>query len=186
LLERRPCSAKRPTSTVALIETYLGMIGRFLGDRDTALEHYQRALPGLRKVADHGAIAFTLRSIGQIHLARGAHQLAEQYLQEALDTYAEPGPTQGKAQIISWQGMLALEQDQATKAAERFQEALNLARLLGDRPGRAFCLRGLGLAYQQQGKIEQARRVFTEALQLVAQPKPTHMERRIREAIASL
>jgi DNA-binding SARP family transcriptional activator len=170
----------------ALAETYLGMIERFSGNHDTALHHYQSALPALRDAADQGATGFTLRSIGQLHLTMGAHQLADHYLKDALETYTIAGSPQGRAQTICWQGMLALELHQPAIAAVRFHEALDLARTLGDLPGEAFCLHGLGLAHQQQGHKRQARHALAEALRIVTQPNPTYMERRIREALASL
>lgn len=171
---------------IATVTTYLGMIERFLGRPDAAMQHYAAAQQALHEVGDRGGEAFALRGVGQLHLGQGNEALARNCFDRALEIYRACGCRQGEAQVTAWQGMLRVQQERFSEAQAHFQTALNITRAIGDRPGEAQCLYSLGLCYQRQGNTIKARESFSHALTLVRQPRPTHLALRIREALEEL
>lgn len=170
----------------ATVGTYLGMIERFMGNEDLALEHYEKAAPVLRDAGDHGGEAFALRGIAQICTARGQIQAADAHFHTALDLYRMCACRQGEAQVLFWQSMLRLKQGRNMEAKAGFESALDIVRVIGDRAGEAQCLRGIALSYQHQGDRILARTTLLEALQIAHQPRPTLTEVTLRNALAEL
>jgi tetratricopeptide (TPR) repeat protein len=170
----------------ATVTAYLGMVERYRDNDDAALTYFRTALPILRDLDDQWGQAFVLRSIGQINLKRARYSDAEAHFERALAINHAIGSRQGQAQAMFWKGMLYRRQERYEEAEARFHEALEVTGIIGDRSGQAQCLRGLGLCYQGRGQYDRARRTLLQALDLILQPRPTHLQAAIRQAIASL
>jgi DNA-binding SARP family transcriptional activator/tetratricopeptide (TPR) repeat protein len=165
---------------------YLATIERITGHDDPALRHYAQALHLLSDSPDRSGEAYVLRCLGQAETQRGNLAAAETNLTTALRIYGLTGARQGEAQARFFLGMVRLEQGRQEEARADIEAALATTRAMGDRPGEAQCLRGLGAFYQRQGDRDAARTILFEVLQLVCQPRPTHMERLVRQSIAEL
>lgn len=170
----------------AVATVYTAMIDRWDGLHELALQRYGQALGELRQHNDPGTEALALRGIGQIHLDRNDHPSADAYLTRALGAARLAGSARHIAQVLFWRGMLRIRQSRFDEAEQNFVEVSQLTRALGDRPGEAQAIRGMGLSCKGRGDLKGAAARLNEALHLVSQPRPTLLERWIRDDLAEL
>ncbi|UWU50260.1 Tetratricopeptide repeat-containing protein [Limnospira platensis C1] len=67
-----------------------------LGEKQTALDYYNQALPLLRAVGDRGGEATTLNNIGAVYSDLGEKQTALDYYNQALPLFRAVGDRGGK------------------------------------------------------------------------------------------
>jgi tetratricopeptide (TPR) repeat protein len=170
----------------AIAAAIMGHLDRLVGNDDTAMRSYERALPMLRDVGDSFGEALVLRRIGGIYLARREPKLACSYFQRAFDTYRILDSPQGLAQTLYWMGLLSVQEERYADAERKFNQAREISRAICDIVGELFCLDGLALSAEHQGDKNRALSILSAALQDARQPKATLMETRIRERLAEL
>jgi DNA-binding SARP family transcriptional activator/tetratricopeptide (TPR) repeat protein len=170
----------------ALSLALIGHVERFEGSDQAALDAYSEALPALQEFRDHSVEAAVVRGIGQIHLQRGAYELADDYLARALQISHAHCASESQNQGLFWQSMLRLRQERYTVAETGFRDTLRATQALGERAGEAQSLRGLGLCLAKQGHIGEGRATVQRALALVRQPRRTFLETHIRQTLIEI
>jgi DNA-binding SARP family transcriptional activator/tetratricopeptide (TPR) repeat protein len=170
----------------ALSLALIGHVQRFEGNDQPALDAYGKALPALQEFGDHSVEAAVVRGIGQIHLQRGAYEVADDYLARALQISHAHCAAESQNQGLFWQSMLRLHQGRYTVAETGFRDTLRATRALRDRAGEAQSLRGLGLCLAKQGHLAEGRATVQRALALVRQPRPTFLELHIRQTLTEI
>ncbi|MDT9288316.1 tetratricopeptide repeat protein, partial [Limnospira sp. PMC 1298.21] len=72
-----------------------------VGEKQTALDYYNQALPLLRAVGDRGGKATTLNNIGAVYDSLGEKQTALDYYNQALPLLRAVGDRRGEATTLN-------------------------------------------------------------------------------------
>jgi CHAT domain-containing protein/tetratricopeptide (TPR) repeat protein len=143
-----------------------GIAYKQLGDYHKALDAYQQALTGYRRLGNASAEGQLLNNIGNVH------QLLEDY-PASLDYY---GQALAIARRINQRGleMTALnnigttfqKQGEYARALEQHQQVLKMRREAGDQSGEASALNQSGIDWYKQGALDKASDALHAALEL--------------------
>ena len=79
----------------------IGSVYDSLGQRDKALEYYNKALPIREEVGDRGGLATTLNNIGSVYDSLGQRDKALEYYNKALPISEEVGDRGGLATTLN-------------------------------------------------------------------------------------
>ncbi|WP_255513393.1 leucine-rich repeat domain-containing protein [Tychonema sp. LEGE 07203] len=118
----------------------IGLAYNDLGEKQTAKEYFNQALPLFRAAGDRAREATALTNIGLVYNDLGNQQQALEYYKQALHLRREAGDRQQEALTLNNTGVSYSELGKKQKAAEYFNQALRLFRAVGDRPGEALTL----------------------------------------------
>ena len=135
-----------------------------LGERQKALDYYNRALPVFRAVSDRDGEASTLNNIGGVYYALGEKQKALDYYNQALAVYRQAGDHGGEATVLSAMGAIYDSLGEKQKALESDNQALPIYRAAGDRDGEARTLNNIGHVYSDLGEEQKALDYYNQAL----------------------
>ena len=139
---------------------------RFTGLASTASLPVAAAL--FAKVGDLGGQANSIRSLGDIALARSDHDLAKAQYEEAMPLYAKVGSVLGQANCIQSLGEIALPRSDHDLAKAQYEEAMPLFAKVGSILGEAHCIRNLGEIALERSHHDQAKAQYEKAMSLYA------------------
>ena len=125
---------------------------------------FDESLAIWRDVDDKRGIAFSLRGLGNVHLARGNLALARSLYEQSLQICHEMGDRNGLAFCLSNLGLVAWNEGDYVTARKLMEESLNLRREMGDPGGIAYVLNLLGTVASSQGDYTAARQLNEESL----------------------
>lgn len=141
----------------AAMHQNLGTLHWKLGDFDTSVQHYTRALELHRSLGDEDAEAGVLNNLGIVRLESGDLMLAKQDFQRCLELKrAAGGPASGRSAVLISLGMLAIQTGELAEAIEDLGEALRITTTAELRGSEATCRNFLGIALRLRGEPEQA------------------------------
>jgi len=161
------CRAHGLRRNESVLLGHLGYAYNALGQRQTALDYYQRALPILEEVGDRAGQAATLDNIGQVYDALGQRQTALDYYQQALPIWEEVGDRAGQAQTLNNIGAVYNALGQRQTALDYFQRALPIWEEVGGRAGQATTLNNIGHVYDALGQRQTALDYYQQALPIL-------------------
>ena len=156
-------------STDALILTNIGMVYSALGDKQRALQCYEKALPLTRQIGDKGNEAATLVNIGMVYFNLGDQQHALDYYGQALPLLRKVGDKSGEAVTLNNIGGIYSAISDRQQALRYLEQALPLRRQVGDKAGEARTLINIGTVYSALGDPQQALDYYEQALPLTRQ-----------------
>ncbi len=132
-----------------------------------ALTRYDAAKLAAEQAPDTAATAAALNGIANVHLARGAYDLALASAREslALRPEAERSPEAGAALLVAGH-VHRLRSDYDT-ALDWFQRSLAIQEALGRPIELASALSAMGIVHRQQGRFEEAAAHYERALTLL-------------------
>ena len=171
---------------LALAKVHMALAYRSLDQTEHALSCLEEAVPALRECGDKGGEAFALRNLAQISIAAADYTAADAYLATALTCARQGESRRREAQVLYYQGMLRLSQDQSHDAERLFLDVLTLTTQLGDKAGQIQAHRGLSFCHERVGDRIRAEAALNTALNLAHQPKPTLMETMVQDDLAAL
>ena len=129
------CRAHGLRRDEAVLLNDIGLVYDALGQRQTALDYYQRALPIWAEVGDRAGQAATLNNIGLVYDALGQRQTTLDYYQQALPILEEVGDRAGQAVTLNNIGGVYDALGQRQTALDYYQQALPILEEVGNRAG---------------------------------------------------
>lgn len=139
---------------------------RLRGHYGTALQQYQNALDGFRRVGDPIGEADMLKAIAQIHMDQEQHDVAEELLSGSLAIGQEKAARRVIAQAEYAIGELCLRRGRLQQAEDTFCSALLTIRVASNDPvSQAYALAGLGITRCRQGRFALAEADLQAALE---------------------
>lgn len=133
------------------------------GPPDEVAQHYEAALPALRKSDRHG-LALALCALSELASVRGAYEVATAKAREAADVFRSLGDTPGEALAFYLVGVAELYQAHYAPALVLLDDALALARQSGEREREVQALNNIGTAHYLQAGYLDALRAYREAM----------------------
>ena len=144
----------------------IGAVYNALGEKQQALDYYQKALPLRQAVGDRAGQAATLNNIGSVYYDLGEKQQALDYYQKALPLSQAVGDRAGQAATLNNIGSVYYDLGEKQQALDYYQKALPLSQAVGDRAGEAATLNNIGSVYYDLGEKQQALDYYQQALPL--------------------
>lgn len=162
-------NAARGSGNVASESLFLNEIGLawdMSGEKEKALNYYEKALPLLRAVGDQSGETSVLNNIGAVWDDLGDQHKALEYYEQALPLRRALGNKSGEAVTLNNIGLLWSELGEQRKALDYYEQALGLFRAVGNRMGEATTLNNIGLAWSGLGEKAKALEYYEQALPL--------------------
>lgn len=160
---------------LALYERFADLCGP-AGERETAREHYGRALTTLKEAGDQPGAARILRKLGRLNLAAGRSDLADADYAQAASLLSESNAPIELAHLLQERGHLAFrkgDQNAAARWADDALSCLNTATLDGEgsvaseaAQVRAEALNTKGVALARLGRHREAVREVERSLEV--------------------
>ena len=150
----------------AQIYSGMGIVYRYLGEVNIALEHYTKALNINRQIGNMAQEGVNLINMAILYQGQGQNETALEHYTEALNIARTIGskPNEGVALgniAISYQ-----EHGDYEKALEHHTKALNIAREIGNKQSEGVTLSNMAIIYQEQGDYEKALENYTKSLDI--------------------
>lgn len=150
----------------------LGYATLQLGDSQTALQHFENALPLYRAVNDVYATLGLLHNLELTHLRLGQFDEAGQYLQEIVATYRTSGRGMSFALALNDLGYYHHQMGKYEEAFQEFQEGLSIVRRISEKRVESGLLWSLGDLQRDRGVFEEAYQIYTRSLELIGNSDP--------------
>ena len=142
----------------------LALVEYELGEYETALRKNHTVLERYRNNRDFNGLSITLGNIGDVLLAAGRHQEAEQTLLEALDVAETAGIHYAVPQILLSLGALHVKRRDYKQAQMVAERNLRVSREVSSRRREAESLNALGRVAYLRGDVETAASLLSESL----------------------
>ncbi len=143
-----------------------GVISDRLGEKETALKFYEKALLLFRAGENKNWEAATLNNIGAVYDALGEKQKALEFYNLALPLRKVGGDKRGEATTLTSIGLVYSDLGEKQKALEFYNLALPLQKAVGDKSGEAATLTNIGAVYDALGEKQKALEFYNLALPL--------------------
>lgn len=127
-----------------------------LGDKERALDSYQRALPLLQEVGDLRVQAILLNNIGTVYKELGRPAEALDYYGRSLPLRRQAGDLRGEGTTLANMGVVDRMLGERQKALDAYEDALALFRRAGDKERVAVTLQNLAAVYVTSGDSRRA------------------------------
>ena len=150
----------------ALVLRNSAIVDRLLGNVDSMLTKYERALVLMRAVGDVIGQATILRNLAKFRIDQGDVAEASRMLGEALQLCQQVNYLRGEAQVASRFAELYLSAGQLPQARQTLNRVLESVREIGDRIGEAHALYGLGVVRRGEGRLDTAEATLLHALSI--------------------
>jgi CHAT domain-containing protein/Tfp pilus assembly protein PilF len=161
-----PRIAQQPANSDAAEQVFQEAVYDSLGEKQKALEYYDRALPLLQAVGDRRVEAATLNNMGYVYDSLGEKQKALEYYDRALPLLQAVGDRGGESATLNNIGGVYYLLGEKQKALEYYDRALPLFQAVEDRDGEATTLNNIGLVYSSLGEKQKALEYYDRALPL--------------------
>ncbi len=142
----------RSDGLLARIEQNLGIIANVAGDRATALEHYGGALQAFRRAGDEQGAAISLHNLAILSAGRGAFELAEEYLDQALRGARQVGDLRLEGLCGLSRAEVYLATDRVDAAWDEVEKARAVFSQLGSLIEESEVYRLFGAVFRHQGR----------------------------------
>ncbi|MEW5768042.1 MAG: tetratricopeptide repeat protein [bacterium] len=166
LLEEYKTDKEIDEKNIAKLISKMGQIYYLLGDYDSALKQYQKALEIIERIGDIAQVAKSLHQIGMVYHQRGDYDSALKQYQKALEIDERIGDIAGVAGSLHNIGMIYHQRGDYDSAIKHYQKALEIAERIGDIAGVAKSLHNIGAIYHQRGDYDSAIKHYQKALEI--------------------
>jgi serine/threonine protein kinase/tetratricopeptide (TPR) repeat protein len=147
-------------------QAMLGRLCNLSGLSEEALEYAQAGLDRLRKRNDAVGIGTALMAIGESHLMRGRHKVAQESIHEALHVAEKNGDRPGLATAKLGTAIVEYQRGNYAEALNDVKHSLAIARSLGNIFEERRALNLLGNIHLQLGQIEEAQECHAGSLRI--------------------
>lgn len=160
-----PSLDDRPSVATAL--GHIGTVHYLLGEKEKALEAFQRQLQLWRAERERQKeVAEALYNVGLVYSSMGMASKAIEFYEQALLIRRAAGDRAGLASTLDSLGLAHLYAGEMQKASDYSNQALTLFRELNDRKGLANTLNNIGGINLTLGDYRKALDYFNQALEL--------------------
>ncbi|MBB5959894.1 DNA-binding SARP family transcriptional activator/tetratricopeptide (TPR) repeat protein [Saccharothrix tamanrassetensis] len=178
---------QRDRAGEAAMRQNLGTLHWRLGDFDTSVAHYTRAVELHRASGDLASEAGVRGALGLVRLDAGDLAGARDDLETCLALHRESGGSRpGETGVLTGLGILAIDTGELAEAEELLGEALAVSTAQGVRAGEITARVLLGMTAQLLGEPRRALTQLAEALRLSRESGFRASTARALEAIASV
>ncbi|MFJ1595423.1 AfsR/SARP family transcriptional regulator [Streptomyces sp. NPDC088261] len=141
----------------------LGITHLQLGQNESALEYFLRAIAGFTGTDDRGRYR-TLNNLGELQQRMGDLEAAERSYREAIDVAATLGSKGDRATLWMNLASVLTPLHKTDEALGLYARVLPVLRGVGDLRGEGIALAGIGRAYRTAGRNESALAQFIASL----------------------
>jgi tetratricopeptide (TPR) repeat protein len=160
------CDKHGDVLITGVINNDLGMVYDDLGERETALDHYEEALRIFRKINNKGEEATALGNIGVVYLLSGVFDKALDYLYQALEIDRKVGNRGGEGYTVNNIGVVYRRKGDLEKALSYYKEAQIIHDEVGNTSMSATALNNIGRLYDELGDTDAALDHLVMALEI--------------------
>ncbi|MEZ4827192.1 MAG: tetratricopeptide repeat protein [Bacteroidia bacterium] len=144
----------------------IGLINRYRGKYDEALDHFLIALEIRRKINDEIGLARSYNNIGQISDIQGNLPQALNYFEISLDLRTKTRDSVGMVYSYISIGEIHEKQEDFEAALASFADALIIGKKIKDAKGEAFAHGKIGALFLRMKLNENARSHFEDGIQI--------------------
>ncbi len=148
----------------AEIYDHLGRMYAVVGEKELALENYERALQVYEVLEICQEKGRTLHHLGLLYESLGQDTRAKTFHEQALFVNRKTGDSKGEADSLNGLGWIYHRLGQQAEALHFCQQSLIIHQERGNRIGESDTLNALGLIYHGSGAMKQARQCYTQSL----------------------
>lgn len=146
-----------------------GRVYLLRGDRETALDHFQRALDFYVSVHDANRAGIVSTNIGILHASIGNFPVALEYCHQAVGHYEVVDNQEGIASVTMNVGAILANTSDYPGALEHFHRALAHHQATGSKISMANALGNIGAVNVNIGSYEEALKFFHQAMSMQEQ-----------------
>ena len=150
----------------AKVHNGLGIIAYREGLRDTAIEHYERAMGMARDCREQEFVAKVLSNLGVLYWEGNEGEKARAAHLEAMELCWGLDDREGVARAYNNIGIISFKEGGLEEAARMFQKGLYISRKTGSMRIAAVALNNLGDAHREMGEAGKAREFYQKGLEL--------------------
>jgi len=143
----------------------LGWAEDDLGDRESCLKHYKKALENCPE-EDEKTKSFILHNTAVVYANQGDVEGAIALYQQSLEIKERIGDAQGKAATLHQLAILKANQGDVEGAIALYQQSLDIFERIGDAQGKAATLHCLASLKADQGDVEGAIALYQQVLEI--------------------
>ncbi|MFA6448558.1 MAG: tetratricopeptide repeat protein [bacterium] len=156
----------KKTDLIAICIYWIGIIENGRSNLDTALSHFEKALPLFKVSEDIVGEAECTFFIGSIAFYHSEHEKAQQKYEQALTLYRIENNLIGEANCMKEIGDIAFYRSEYKAAYTQLAQAVDLFNSIenGGIQGEANCINRMGVIAFEQSDFELARSCFERAL----------------------
>lgn len=158
--------AAKDYKIIASLFNKIGVVYDDMGNFETALSFYQKALNTSKKIKDKHIMAAALGNIGIIYDNRGNYEQALKYYNEALHIETEQKNKRGIAGNLENIGITYNLMGNYQTALSYYEKAFKVFDEISDKSEIAFCLTNIGNTYYKLGKYKEALEYQKNALEI--------------------
>ncbi|GAB4131271.1 MAG: hypothetical protein OHK0045_24030 [Raineya sp.] len=154
----------KDTNNVAYFYTFIGVLYKNMGNYETALLFYQKAIPINQQLHNWQGNAGIYNNIAFVYRLQGKYKNALEYYLKALTLFEDSEYAKQKSIVLNNIGSLYFDQKQFKTALEYLRASLQIAEIIKDTLGIAFAYNNIGEVYQKQGNWQKAKSNFEQSL----------------------
>ncbi|MBS4012515.1 MAG: tetratricopeptide repeat protein [Bacteroidetes bacterium] len=143
----------------------LGVIYRYLGELDKAIEFNMKALESYEKSGNEPFLAGVLNNIGNVYHVQGNYSKALEFYQKALDLFEKNNDAARSGTGYYNIGVLHYYMKNHDIALEYFRKSLEIREKIGDRKGIINLLIVMGMSSDENKQPKVAEEYFLKALE---------------------
>ncbi len=153
---------------------YLGSIGYYRSDYDTAEIYLQRAIEISEMVDDIEMIAKSRNNLGVIYRHDQRYDTALEEFKEADRLTRKSGLKKGDPDALSNMGIIYNDMGELDKALEYHEKCLDIEKSMEDKKGMASTFQNIGVIEYDKGKLDRALKLFKATLKLKTKQGEKH------------
>ncbi|MCK4416594.1 MAG: tetratricopeptide repeat protein [Candidatus Latescibacteria bacterium] len=145
----------------------MGKAEEFLGNTDSAVNHYRDAEEILKAIEDEERAGKVYYSMGSILYKRNDWEKAIEYLNQSLEIRNELKDAKGMINVLRKLRPLYWKRGDLEKLLSKCQESLEICDMMGDQASKAkIMVNILGWVAEKQGRLDDAQSIYEESLTL--------------------
>lgn len=145
---------------------YLGIIYKYQGDYDKALEFYFKSLKIKEETGDKNGMAASYNNIGTMYTSKNYYDKALEFYFKSLKIFEEIGDKNGMAATYNNIGNNHYLKKDYDKALEFYTKSLKIREETGDKKGMAKSYNNLGLIYSVRKEYDKSLEFYFKALEI--------------------
>ena len=163
---------KKERDSLGMANNLVNMAGAaYYGGRlDVATDYYYRGLRIADRIQNLPLRAQITMNVANVHMRKENHDLATNYLEQALQLRREQGDRQGESEVLLNLGITAYKKGMLDKADENYTESLEIKEDMGtDIAGIVKLIHNMGLVSRERGDNTRAIIQYNKALEMARQ-----------------
>ncbi len=145
---------------------YLGIIYKYKGDYDKALEYYFKSLKIKEETEDKNGVAASYNNIGTIYTSKSYYDKALEFYFKSLNIFEELKDKNGMAATFNNIGNNHYLNKDYDKALEFYSKSLKIREETGDQKGMAKSYNNFGLIYNVRKEYNKSLEYYFKALEI--------------------